>query len=146
MLTGWTDFDRAFSSLDELRRRMEQFFEEVDIERFRPLPLWPHTNLTDTGECLVLEAEVPGCTERDIEISVTQEGLTLKGVRRAQAPEGYSVLRRERRDLEFSRSFELPRKIDPERVEATVRDGLLCVKLPKSHEAQPKRIEVKALH
>jgi len=146
MLTGWTDFDRAFSHIDELRRRMEQLFEEMDLERFRPLRLWPHANLWDAGTHLVLEAEVPGCCERDIEISVTQEGLTLKGTRKAEAPEGYSVLRRERRSLDFSRSFELPCKIAPEKVEATVRDGVLCVKLPKAEESQPKKIEVKPLH
>lgn len=144
MLTGWTDFDRAFSSLDELRRRMDQLFGELDLDRYRAMSIWPHANLTDQGDCLVLEAEVPGCCERDLEISVTQEGLTLKGVRQAEAPQGYSVLRKERRSLDFSRSFELPCKIEPDRVVATVRDGMLCVKLPKAQEAQPKKIQVKA--
>lgn len=146
MLTGWSDFDRTFSSLDELRRRMERLWEGMDVDLFRPLAVWPHANLRDEGDCLVFEAQVPGCCERDVEISLTQEGLTLSGVRKAEPPKGYAVLRQERQDIEFSRSFELPCKVEPERTEATVKDGVLTITLPKAREAQPKRIAVKATH
>lgn len=144
MLTGWTDFDRTFGSLDELRRRMEQLFEGVGLDAYRSLSVWPPANLTDSGSKLILQAQVPGCSERDVEISVTQDGLSLSGTRKAEPPQGYSVLRRERPSLNFSRSFELPCKIEPSRVEATVKDGILTIVLPKAEEAQPKQIEIKA--
>lgn len=144
MLTGWSDFDRTFSSLDELRRRMEQIWEEgFDTGLFRSISVWPRANLYDTESSLVFQAQVPGCSERDIEISVTQDGLTLSGERLAEAPEGYSVLRQERETMKVSRSFELPCKVDPERAEATVKDGILTVSLPKAAEAQAKKIEVR---
>lgn len=143
MLTGWTDFDKTFSSMDELRRRMERIWEGMDLELFRSMSMWPHANLTDAGESLVFQAELPGCGERDIEISLTQDGLTVSGERKAEAPAGYAVLRQERQGVSFSRSFELPCKIEPDKAEATVKDGVLTITLPKAAEAQPKRIEVK---
>lgn len=142
MLTGWTDFEQSFGSIDELRRKMERFWEGMDRELARSLAVYPPSNLCDCGSSLYFEAMVPGCTEKDVEISVTQDGLTVSGKRMAEAPEGYSVLRKERRALEFSRSFELPCKIEVEGVEAKISDGILQITLPKAQEARAKRIEI----
>lgn len=142
MMTGWTDFDRTFGAVDELRRRMERLFSEYD-EGYRQLGPYPHTNLIDCGTSLRIEAEVPGCTEKDLEISVTQGVVSISGEREIEPPKDHSILRQERQAVRFSRSYELPCRIDPEKAEATVRDGLLCLVLPKPAEAQPKKIEIK---
>lgn len=143
MLTGWTEFDRAFGTIDELRRRMERLFTDYDEGLYRRVSAFPPTNLVDCGTSLLLEAEVPGCTERDLEISVTQDAVAISGERKLEPPQGYSVLRQERQAVKFSRSFELPCRIDPEQADATVKDGILRLELPKPAEAQPKKIEVK---
>lgn len=143
MLTGWTEFDRTFGAIDELRRRMEHVFSQYDEGLYRHLAPFPPTNLIDCGASLRLEAEVPGCTEKDLEISVTQGTIAISGERKLEPPAGYSVLRQERQGVKFSRSFELPCRIDPEKAEATVKDGVLRLELPKPAEAQPKKIQVK---
>lgn len=132
-----SDFDRTLSLLDEFRRRMDLVFEDVDTRT------WPRANLYDAGATLRLEMELPGVADTDVQLTLNQEVLTLKGKRKADPPEGYSVHRRERGALEFSRSFSLPCKVDPEKVTATLKDGVLKVELHKAPEAQPRQIVVK---
>jgi HSP20 family protein len=150
-LTGWSDFDREFAALDELRRRMDRAFQDLDGGRGTVgdrvgfgVHAWPRTNLYDHGNELVLRAEVPGMSQKDLQISATQDVLTLSGERRTEAPEGYSVHRQERGQVRFSRSFTLPCKVDVEKTSAAVKNGLLTVTLAKAAEAQPRQITVKA--
>jgi len=92
----------------------------------------------------VLEADVPGLTEKDIQLTVTQDSLGLSGERKLDALEGYSVHRRERGAQRFSRAWALPTHVDSERVEASVKNGVLTVTLPKAAEARPRQIAIKA--
>jgi HSP20 family protein len=79
-----------------------------------------------------------------VEITLTQDVLRLSGQRKVDAPEGYSVHRQERAPFRFSRSYALPAKVDPERVGAALRDGVLVITLEKAVEVKPRRIQVKA--
>ncbi|MBK8481154.1 MAG: Hsp20/alpha crystallin family protein [Proteobacteria bacterium] len=147
MWTRWNEFDRTFSALDDYRRRMDRLFEDYNRpteERGFYGGDWPALNLYDNGSKLVLEAEVPGLAEDAIGLTLNQDVLTLSGQRQVAPPKGYSVHRRERSSIEFSRSLALPCKIDPERVAATVKDGVLTVSLEKASEAQPRQIKVRA--
>ena len=148
MLTRWTDFDRSVTAMDELRRRMDRLFEEYDRTPAEAEPTsrasWPRLALHDSGANLVVRAEVPGLAEKDLQITVNQDVLTLSGERRADAPEGYSVHRQERVALRFSRSVTLPTKIDSEKVGATLKNGVLTITLAKAPEAQPRTIQVRA--
>lgn len=153
MLTRWGDFDRTFTMFDELRRRMDRLWEEYD-DGYRSAPLYyatydartvyPRVNVFDTGAALVVRAELPGVAEKDLGLTLNYDVLTLKGERKADAPEGYSVHRQERAPVRFSRSFTLPAKIDPEKTSATLKDGVLTITLPKLPEAQPRQISVAA--
>jgi len=150
MLTRWSDLDRAFSVMDELQRRMNRLFDEIDGERWPSFAglttaTWPAVNLYDSGDDLVIKAQVPGLSEKQIQITGNQEVLTLSGERKVQVPEGYSVHRQERGSLKFSRSFTFPCKVNLERATAVVKDGLLTVTLPKAAEAKPRQISVKAV-
>jgi len=149
MLTRWSDLDHAFSVMDELQRRMSRLFDESDTARWPGSPrlttgAWPAVNLYDAGDELVIKAQVPGLSEKDIQITGNQEVLTLSGERTVEVPEGYSVHRQERGSLKFSRSFTFPCKVDLEKTSATIKDGLLTVKLAKAAEAKPRQITVKA--
>ncbi len=141
------DYDRTFGALDDFRRRMDRLFEGFDSrwgagEGFGVV--WPRAELRDTGAELVLEAEVPGLTEKDVQLTVTQDTLGLAGERKLDVPEGYSVHRRERGQQRCARSFALPTRVDVDHVMATVKNGILTVTLPKSADARPRQIAVKA--
>jgi HSP20 family protein len=137
------DSDRTYGALDDFRRQMDRLFEGFDA-RWAGSEAGPRAELRDTGADLVLEAEVPGLADKDIQLTVTQDSLALTGERKIDAPEGYSVHRRERGFQRFARSFALPTRVDTERVTATVKQGLLTVTLPKAAEARPRQIAVKA--
>lgn len=162
MMTRISDVDRTFAAMDELRRKMERVFEDYDgrgaqtpargawFEPFefgvsRPVATWPRVSVYDTGSALVLYADVPGMKESDIKIEIAQDVLSLSGERKAESPEGYAVHRRERAPVKFSRSLALPCKVDVDKATATVTDGLLTLTLPKTPEAQPRQITVKAI-
>jgi HSP20 family protein len=145
MTTYWMDLSDPYRAFDTLRRRMDQVFREYDVDAgSRVKPTYPRADLRDAKDAFVLTAEVPGLTEKDINISVTADSLTIQGERKTPAPEGYAVHRQERGQLRFANSFAMPSRIDTEKVTATVKHGVLTVHLPKHPESQPKSITVKA--
>jgi len=148
MFTRWFEIEPTYSALDDMRARMEQLFEQLlengDVSATDPRTTrtWPRATLFDTGENLVLKAEVPGLDETNIQLQAAHDVLSVSGERKATVPEGYSVHRQERPGIRFSRSFTFPIKVDPDRVTAEVRDGMLTVTLPKAPEVKPRAISV----
>ena len=140
---GFADFGRAHTPHVQLRRELERLFG--DFER-QATPAAPASRLgfDDDGTNFVLRADVPGLTENDFEISVAGNTVTLKGERKVDVPEGLSVHRRERRAVRFAKSFQLPTRVDADKVTATLKHGVLTLTLPKVAEAQPRQISVKA--
>jgi len=159
-MTRWSDIDRTLDMMDELRRRMnwlveqdgnrtrdgwQAFYEDADRPlRGRGANVWPPFNLFDAGSNLVVKADVPGLTEKDLRLTIHQDVLTVSGARASDGPEGYSTHRKERAPAKFSRSFTLPCKVDVERTSATVKNGVLTITLAKVPEAQPRQIHVQA--
>jgi HSP20 family protein len=146
--TGWTEFDDMFSILNDFRRRVDRAFDDafaadLDVRRGSSVrATWPLANLVDTGAQLVLTAELPGLSERDVQLTLNQDVLTIAGERKNDAPEGYSVHRRERADVKFTRSFALPCRVNAERTVASVKNGILTVSLDKAADAMPRKIAV----
>jgi HSP20 family protein len=146
--TGWSDFDDMFSTMNQLRQYMDRVFDDSEQEKPRAWAQfagsWPRVNVTDTGSALVLTAELPGLSEKDVKLSLNQDVLTLSGKRATEAPNGYSVHRMERPSIEFARSIALPCRVDSDRANAVVRDGVLTVTLEKASDAMPRQITIKA--
>jgi HSP20 family protein len=140
MFNIWSDFDRTFAALDELRRR----FEAPRFRSYYGATNWPRISVDDLGSTLAVTAEIPGVPQDDINVELNNDTLTISGERKVTAPEGYSVHRQERGDLSFSRSFNLPSKVDPEKVSASVKHGLLSITLEKAPEAKPRQISIKS--
>ena len=151
MLTRFDDFDRTFAAMDHLRRRMDRLFEESeparalarDVERLSS-GRFPRVHFNDKGSSLVLEADMPGLSEKDLQLTIHQDVLTLSGERKTDAPQGWFVHRQERAPVKFSRTYSLPCKVDPEKSTATLKNGVLTIALAKAVEAQPRQIAVKA--
>lgn len=143
------DLEASFRALDGLRREMDRWATDFDrqfggVAGGRSLSrVGPRMSLYDAGSELKLRVELPGFQDDDVQLSIDGGTITISGERQVGTPEGYTVHRRERGDLTFSRSATLPTKVDPEKSTALLEHGILEVTLPKAPEAQPKQIAVK---
>jgi len=144
MLGNWNDFDRTFAAMDQLRRRMEQTFDGFEGAAPAGGIAWPRVTLWDTGAALALRADLPGVRDEDLNVTLTRDVLTVSGRRKTEAPSGYSAHRQERLPLEFSRSFTLPCKVNGDEIDASLKDGVLTITMPKTPDSQPRQITVKA--
>lgn len=131
--------------LESMRREMDRIWNRFSRESSTYEREWnPSLDLMETEASLVAEVEVPGINADDIDISVTSDMLTVTGEKKQQTDEqgkNYHVL--ERAYGRFSRSIPLPTAVNPDRVEARYKDGILRITMGKSQGAKSKRIEVK---
>ena len=129
------------------RREVDQLFHDFfgngrAWDRETPAS-FPALNIWEDGQNVHAEAELPGVRIEQIEISVTGDLLTLRGERKSEEKAGVACHRRERDFGAFARVVRLPAPIDASRVEASLKNGVLTITLPKSEQARPRRIEVK---
>jgi HSP20 family protein len=105
----------------------------------------PSVDIFEAQDEIVLRTELPGLNEEDVEITIENGRLALKGEKKFEKEETEGDYRRvESRYGSFYRSFALPNSVDREKIEAKFDKGVLNVTLPKAEVAKPKRIEVKA--
>jgi HSP20 family protein len=106
--------------------------------------VYPAINVFTDREGYVLRMEVPGVAPEDLEIETQSRTLRVFGKRDIKPPGEGSFHRRERAVGEFSRSLQLPADLDTARAEASCKHGMLTIRIPKSEEAKPHQISVKA--
>ena len=105
---------------------------------------FPAVNLWAGADSVAITAELPGVDPADVELSVKDDVLTLRGSRRPSTDESDAAWhRRERSHGQFQRLVQLPFRVDPERVEARFSDGVLEVDLQRPEADKPRRIEIK---
>jgi HSP20 family protein len=105
---------------------------------------FPALNVWETEGELWAEAELPGMNESDVDVSVTGSELTVKGERSAQSEQKEATFhRQERVSGKFVRSIHLPVEIDVDKIEASLKDGVLKIRLPKAEAVKPRKINVK---
>ncbi|MGB7116701.1 MAG: Hsp20/alpha crystallin family protein [Anaerolineales bacterium] len=135
----------VWRELNQIQRDMNRVFEGYSPVRTRIAPSYPALNIWSNEEGLVVNAEVPGIDVEDIDISVVGETLTLSGARKSEdLEEGARYHRQERGSGKFNRSVELPFPVDIDIVEATFKNGVLQISLPRSEADKPKKIVVKS--
>ncbi|MEN8140207.1 MAG: Hsp20/alpha crystallin family protein [Thermodesulfobacteriota bacterium] len=105
---------------------------------------WPATNIHSNEQEIVLQVELPGLSREEVEITIEEEQLEIKGERQAQAPEGFESQRQEMSSGKFSRRFRLGRDIDASKITAALNNGILTLTLPRSEAAQAKKIAIAA--
>ncbi len=107
-------------------------------------PWTPPVDIVETEQELVLKADVPDMTEKDIAITIENGTLTIKGERKFEKKDDKAGYHRIERSFgSFARSFTLPETVEAEKVTAAYKNGVLTVALPKKELAKPRAIEVK---
>ncbi len=104
----------------------------------------PHVDIYESPRDVLLLVDLPGVDEQSIDVILQDDVLTIRGRVSGGVPEGASPVQLEYDIGDFERSFTITEAIDRDRIEATVRHGVLKLVLPKGGEAGPKRIHVKA--
>ena len=128
---------------NRLSRQMDRLFGYGGFEGRRPAAgVFPLFNITETGEHYTIRAELPGIKSEDLELEATAKSVVISGKREAKAEEGARYHRKERKAGKFSRVLALPAEIDPERVEAKMKNGVLTVKVSKADAVKPRRIAI----
>ena len=128
-----------FGDLQRLRQEFDQLFAGIS----RPADDYPAINLWNNGAGAIATVELPGYPPDDIEVSVVQNVLTLRGERPVQQPkEGQAYHRREHWYGKFARSLALPFEVDSAEVEASFKNGILSITLPRIEAHQPKKIAI----
>jgi HSP20 family protein len=137
--------------LEEMRREMDRLFEDFFAGRRsrsnkQDAVIEPEIELFDRGNTLVLRAALPGIAKEDIDLTITQDTLTLKAeLKRDESIKAEDYYIAERAYGTYSRTVQLPFEIDEQHAEASFKEGILEVVLPKKEDAKAKevRIEVK---
>lgn len=131
--------------MDRLQREMNRLFSSYDPGVTRSAPSYPPINLWADEESVLLKAELPGVKADHLDISIEENTLVLSGERfKEEIPENGSYHRRERGAGKFTRSVNLPFRVDQKEVDAELNHGVLTVKLPRAEEDKPKKITVKS--
>ena len=129
-------------------REMRRLHREMDRLMSRPgtgiAGGFPATNVHAGRDGVAITAEVPGVSADDLEISVHRDTVTLKGERKPSVEGAIAYHRRERGAGRFARTLTLPFAVHPERVEASLADGVLHLSRHRPESDKPRRIEVKA--
>lgn len=141
----WSPLRQLSTLRDEIDRLFESPLNAMTSDSQQFLNGWlPAVDLYEDRDHLVLKAELPGMNKEDIDISLHGDVLMLSGERKEEkAFEKAETYRAERFLGKFQRAFTLPVSVDASKVQASYKDGILHVTLPKAEEAKPKQIPVK---
>lgn len=136
--------------LSSLRERMDRLFDEARGggwfgEEGLASGVWiPPVDVFETNDSVVLKADLPEVNQDEVDISVQNNTLTIRGERKAEKEvKEKNFYRMERSYGSFSRSFSLPPTVDADRIEASFSNGVLTMTLPKREQSKPKQIKVK---
>jgi HSP20 family protein len=146
MISRWD----PFRDLSVLQDRINRMFNEQVSGKFPRSEMasdrtWaPVVDILETASDLIVRAEVPGMNREDIDIEVTSESLTIRGERKIEDGEKDSYIRVERPHGPFERSFTIGVPVQPDKVKASYRNGVLEIVIPKAEEVKPKKIAVSA--
>jgi HSP20 family protein len=147
LLTRWEPF-REFSTMQDRMNRMNRLFREAyssegPEEALTTTSFAPPVDIYEDEHIITLKMEVPGIDEKDIDVRIENNTLTVHGERKIEKEEKEENFRRiERQYGSFTRSFTLPSSVDSGQVSAHYDRGVLKINLAKKAEAKPKQIKV----
>lgn len=136
----------------EMNKLFDDFFGGFDLSPWAPVErrlaaaFTPHVDVSETDKEIKVSAELPGMDEKDIDVSITRDALTIRGEKKEEKEDkGKDFYKMERSYGSFTRSIPLPVEVDTDKVQATFKKGVLEIILPKSAKAiqETKKIPVK---
>ena len=143
---AWLPFRKSGHPLDGFKREMDRVFEDFFSGwGARKGEFIPPVDVHETESDVVVTMEVPGLSANEIDISVSNDVITVRGEKKSEHEEkggGYHVV--ERSYGRFQRSVPLPTAVVSDKAEAKCQDGVLTVSLPKAEQAKARRIEIKS--
>jgi HSP20 family protein len=143
VLTRWDPFREYTTLQGRLNRLFQDSFGEGREESLTTSTFAPAVDVYEDEHNVTLKIEVPGIEEKDIDVRIENNTLTVHGERKFEKEEKEENYRRvERQYGSFTRSFTLPNTVDTETVTANYDKGVLKIKLAKKAEAKPKQIKV----
>mgnify|MGYP003573840291 FL=1 len=130
---------------NRLNRMVDSFFaDRFGHEGTEPSGWAPRVDVEETDTAIVLRADLPGVSKADMHIAVEDGRLTLRGERKLNhEEEGTNYHRLERVHGSFSRTYALPPTVVTDKIEASYKDGVLEVSVPKAEEVKPREIEIR---
>jgi HSP20 family protein len=143
VITRWDPFREVAS----LQNRMNSLFRGLNEgdSSLTTASFVPAVDIYEDDKRVVLKLEIPGVDQKDLDVSVENHTLTVKGERKFESEEKEQNFHRiERRYGSFFRAFTLPSTVDSENVQAVYNNGVLKLELAKKAEAQPKQIKINA--
>jgi len=142
-LSAWSSPNRWANLRDEIDTMFELPFWSTLGRQTQLFNGWsPALDLYQNADNVVAIVELPGMRKEDIEISLHDGTLTVSGERKSESVEGEKAERTERVTGKFRRSVTLPARVETDKVNATYKDGILTVILPKAEDAKPKQIQI----
>ena len=134
------------NSYNNLRSMFSGLFDE-NFGRASTQPsvsMWhPAVDVLESKDSYLIRAELPGMKKEDIKVEVKDGTLVLSGERKSEKPaEGVEYRHVERVTAKFWRSFSLPENAKPDGIEASYKDGIIEIRVPKTEEAKPRQIEI----
>jgi HSP20 family protein len=142
-LAAWPS--NLFGMQREMNRMFDNFFSNTDRSEDYALAAWsPAVDIAEHDDQYVVKMELPGVSKEEVKITLESNILTVRGEKKQEKEtkkENYH--RVERSYGSFQRSFTLPTNVKNDKIDASFKDGVLNIKLPKAEEAKPKQIEVK---
>ncbi len=140
MITTFADpFDALFNLQRALEGRLESGWLSDQTTSEGP---FPPINVFQQGDDILAIIELPGVQKDTLQIQAKENTVRVAGKKSISYPDGVSVHRRERTFGEFDRTLSLPVKLDPDRIKAEYRDGILALHLPRSERDKPRNIQV----
>ncbi len=128
-----------FDELLDLNNEMNRIFKNYNYSGEK----WANTNVYENKDDYVIVSKLPGVAKSDINISIKDHTLKITGERKKDQYDKANLLLNERHNGKFERNFILNEKVDMNNINAEMKNGLLMIKLPKSPESKPKKIEIK---
>ncbi len=144
-LVKWNPVRDMFSLRNRINSMFDDFFlPSSSVESEWGLGSWnPRADVYDDKDSIVIKAELPGVDKKNIHVDVKDRVLTLSGERSEEKKvKEDNYYRRERTFGRFERSFTLPGEIDPDKIKADFKDGVLKIEIPKPEEQKPKQITI----
>ncbi|MDY6822056.1 MAG: Hsp20/alpha crystallin family protein [Deferribacterota bacterium] len=138
---GLTPFSGLFDIQDEMNRLFDDFFGTSELPS--GIDFVPSLDISETKNDIKVRADLPGLTEKDIEVNISGDILTIKGSKEEEKEEkDENYYRKERAYGNFVRQIQIPKKIKADQVKAKFKNGVLTITMPKAEEAVEKGVKI----